>query len=167
MKPSHTPLRAFLAVLAPALLGGLAGAQSFVFDTTNHPTGPPHNSSFSENVDFGDIDGDGDLDAIFADGGDNGNDRNRLWLNRGNLQGGTVGDFVDRTNQRLPAIQDSSRDVEFVDLDGDGDLDIYVSNTSQTSNQTNRWIVNQGGAQGGTQGFFVRRDLDPLGQLGG
>jgi len=142
--------RSLAAAVAP-----VAGAQSFVIDTTHIPVGAPYNVSSTENVDFGDIDGDGDLDAIFADGGDSGNDRNRLWLNMGNLQGGLLGEFRDRTNQRLPNVQDTSRDVEFVDLDGDGDLDIYSSNTSTASNQSNRWWINTGGLQGGTVGFFV------------
>ena len=131
------------------------GAQSFVKETALIPFGAPGNSSSTENVDFGDIDGDGDFDAIFADGGDGGNDRNRLWLNMGGLQGGLLGEFRDRTKQRLPIVADTSRDIEFVDVDRDGDLDIYSSNTSTANNQTNRWWINAGGLQGGTAGFFV------------
>jgi hypothetical protein len=148
-------LRRALLPLSAALCVGPVAGQSFSDNTTDIPTGAPHNASYTENVDFGDIDGDGDLDAIFADGGDNGNDRNRLWLNKGNAQGGPMGLFVDRTTQRMPAVQDDSRDVEFVDIDGDGDLDIYSSNTSSLSNQSNRWIINVGGLQGGTEGWFV------------
>ena len=81
-----SPHAALLPVLV-VLLAGTAAGQSFVDNTADIPAGAPHNASFTENVDFGDIDGDGDLDAIFADGGDNGNDRNRLWLNKGNWDG--------------------------------------------------------------------------------
>jgi hypothetical protein len=144
----HLPL--LLALLSPTALG-----QSFVQNTLDIPTGNPANNSTTENVDFADVDSDGDLDAMFADGGNDGNDRNRLWINLGGLQGGTVGVFDDQTGTRLPVGTSTSRDVEFVDIDGDGDVDVYTSNTSTASNQTNRWWVNQGGLQAGTAGFFV------------
>jgi hypothetical protein len=51
-------------------------------------------------------------------------------------------------------IADTSRDLDFVDFDHDGDDDLYVTDSSTISNQTSRWWVNMGGAQGGTPGFF-------------
>ncbi|MHC4837877.1 MAG: FG-GAP-like repeat-containing protein [Planctomycetota bacterium] len=45
--------------------------------------------------------------------------------------------------------------MEFADIDGDGDLDLHVVNTAQLSNQSNRWWINQGGAQGGALGFYA------------
>ena len=81
----------------------------------------PNTGSSSENVDFGDIDLDGDWDAVIADGGDDGNDQNQLYLNRGGLQAGTIGVFTNGTASRLPAQLDDSRDIEFADIDGDGD----------------------------------------------
>jgi hypothetical protein len=127
-----------------------ASAQSFV----NTPSQIPANGGFTENVDFADVDGDGDMDCALAEGGDGGNDQNNLWINRGFEAGGTIGFFVDRTAAQFPAVLDDSRDLDFADIDGDGDFDIYISNTSLASNQSNRWWVNMGGAQGGTQGFF-------------
>ena len=148
-------LRAPATIAAVAILcAGVAGAQTFSDNTTQVPQGSPFNDSATENVDFADIDGDGDLDAVWADGGDFSNDQNRLWINTGGLQGGTLGFFQDLTSTRLPAVLDDSRDMDFVDFDHDGDPDLYVSNTSQISNQSNRWWVNMGGAQGGTAGFF-------------
>jgi hypothetical protein len=140
---------------AALLIPAVAGAQSFVNNTTEIPTGGAPNSSFSENVSFADVDQDGDQDAIFADGGDLGNDRNRIWINQGGLQAGTVGVFVDETATRIPAIQDASRDIDFADIDGDGDLDFAASNTSGVSLQGNRFYINMGGAQAGTPGFFT------------
>ncbi len=137
-----------LAVLAG--VASVASAQSFL----NMPSRIPANGGYTENVDFADVDGDGDMDCALAEGGDGGNDQNNLWINRGFEVGGTIGFFADRTSTQFPAVLDDSRDVDFVDIDGDGDTDIYVSNTSLASNQTNRWWVNMGGAQGGTPGFF-------------
>ena len=148
-----TPQR-FLLALAPLALGPTAAAQSFRDLQLQIPGGTNNNSS-TENVDFADVDHDGDYDAVFADGGDGGNDRNRIWINQGGLQGGTVGFFVDETNSRLPAVLDTSRDADFVDYDGDGDQDLYISNTSTQSNQSNRFWTNMGGAQGGSPGFFA------------
>lgn len=76
--------------------------------------------------DFGDVDGDGDLDILFANvsafvaGAD---PRNRLLLNDGG------GRFTGVTRARLPADPWSSFDGDFFDLDGDGDLDILTSNS--------------------------------------
>jgi len=127
-----------LCLLAPD-----AGAQ-FTDNTTDIPSGNPGNNSASENVDFGDVDNDGDWDAVFADGGDSQRDQNRIWINQAGLQAGTKGVFLDDTTARFPALTDQSRDIEFVDFDGDEDLDIYVSNTSTIVAETNRWWRNTG-----------------------
>jgi hypothetical protein len=71
-------------------------------------------------ADFGDVDGDGDLDLLFsntpwAPGAD---PRDRLLVNDG------TGVFVDQSESRLPSTGGISVDSDFVDLDGDGDLDI-------------------------------------------
>jgi len=129
-------------------------AQSFADGAAKIPQGAPFNNSFSENVDFADVDQDGDLDAVFADGGDFGNDQNRLWINQGGLQGGALGTFVDETSLRMPVLLDDSRDVDFVDFDLDGDLDLYHTNSSQIANQSGRFLVNMGAQQGGSAGFF-------------
>lgn len=151
MQLRRTPIRALGGAL---ILIGSAQAQSFTNNTSDIPQSGGTNNSNSENVDFGDVDLDGDWDAVFADGGDCCNDQNRIWINDGYAQGGTIGVFIDRTSQRFPAIQDSSRDIEFADIDNDTDLDIYVSQTSEHNNQSNRWWVNQGMAQGGNIGFY-------------
>ena len=138
------------------LLSPVAAAQSFVDGTGQLPTFPANaNKNDSENVDFADVDLDGDFDVICADGGDGGNDRNRLWINQGGAQGGTAGVFVDMTQTQYPTLQDTSRDVDFADIDGDGDPDVVHSNVSTISNQANKILVNQGGLQGGTAGFFA------------
>ncbi|MEM7309211.1 MAG: hypothetical protein AAF682_21180, partial [Planctomycetota bacterium] len=81
--------------LALAAASNTAAAQ-FVVDNGKIPSGAGINSS-SENADFGDIDLDGDWDVAIADGGDDGNDQNRCWINMGGLQGGTIGQYTDQT----------------------------------------------------------------------
>jgi VCBS repeat protein len=132
------------------LLGGLASATRAQFT----PIAVPSTFGYTERLMFGDLDGDGDLDVVLANGGDFGNDVNRVWINLGGLQGGTIGSFADETPTRWTGILDDSRDVELVDIDADGDLDAYIANTSTVSAQGNRWVVNMGGAQGGTAGYF-------------
>ncbi len=147
--------RFFVGVLVG--FGGVAGlsqtATAQAFGLT--PAKIPNTGGYTENVDFADLDGDGDFDMILAQGGDLGDAQNNIWINRGFEPGGTIGFFVDRTATMFPPVLDQSRDIEFADIDNDGDVDIYVSNTSQISNQSNRWWINVGGLQGGTMGFYV------------
>ncbi|HET6203124.1 MAG TPA: FG-GAP-like repeat-containing protein [Planctomycetota bacterium] len=142
------------------LLGGSLAAPGLAQTTftqvnpfTNLPGTAPA-IGYTERLFFGDLDGDGDLDCVLADGGDLGNQPNRVWINMGGLQAGTLGAFQDQSATRWTGIADDSRDVQLVDIDLDGDLDAYVSNTSTQTPQSNRWVVNMGGAQGGTAGFF-------------
>ncbi len=151
-----------LPLAALASLASVPGAQ-FVIDNAKIPA----TGSFTENVDFADVDLDGDWDAALGDGGDDGNDQNRLWINQGLAQVGTLGVFLDLTGTQVPSFQDDSRDIEFVDFDDDGDPDIYASNTSQISNQGNRWWTNLGGQQAGSIGFYADETASRWIGLGG
>jgi hypothetical protein len=137
--------------LCAVALTGAASAQTF----TNNSAQIPHTGGYTESVNFSDVDHDGDFDAAVANGGDCCNQQNRLWVNNGGMQGGTLGFFTDVTTTQFPAVLDDSRDIEFVDIDNDGDEDLYVSNTSSNNNQSNRWWVNMGGAQGGTLATYT------------
>jgi hypothetical protein len=127
--------------LCAVALTGAASAQTF----TNNSAQIPHTGGYTESVNFSDVDHDGDFDAAVANGGDCCNQQNRLWVNNGGMQGGTLGFFTDVTTTQFPAVLDDSRDIEFVDIDNDGDEDLYVSNTSSNNNQSNRWWVNIAG----------------------
>jgi hypothetical protein len=73
-------------------------------------------SNDSYDAAFGDLDGDGDLDIVYADN----NDPNTVWFNDGS------GTFTD-SGQALGA-NEASRAPAVGDLDGDGDLDVAFAN---------------------------------------
>lgn len=89
--------------------------------------------------DCGDVDGDGDNDLILSSftPPTTSDRQNILLINNG------AGYFTDETASRLPAILDISRDADFVDIDGDSDLDIYVSNATPFS-IPNKLLLNDG-----------------------
>jgi hypothetical protein len=94
-------------------------------------------------VALGDLDGDGDIDALVANdyasfGGNV--EANQVWLNQGDgtfTPGQTLGNF-------------NGHAVALGDLDGDGDLDAVIAGS-----EGNLVWVNQGGAQAGQAGTFA------------
>ncbi|MHA2065503.1 MAG: FG-GAP-like repeat-containing protein, partial [Candidatus Thorarchaeota archaeon] len=77
---------------------------------------------YNTNVALGDLDGDGDLDAIFAS-----YYYDRVWFNDG------TGTFTE-SGQRLGS-GGSTSDVGLGDLDGDGDLDAFFANVVPRANK--------------------------------
>ncbi len=77
--------------------------------------------SKSNNVALGDIDGDNDLDAFFAN-----HKENKVWINQGGKQGGTPGKFEVSAGQTFG--NSYSTGVALGDVDGDNDLDAFVAN---------------------------------------
>ncbi|MDA1017254.1 MAG: FG-GAP-like repeat-containing protein, partial [Planctomycetota bacterium] len=75
-------------------------------------------------ADFGDVDGDGDLDLVFGNVTlfTNLPQQNRLLINNGS------GVFTN-TPPMLPTDMDNSYDIDFADVDDDGDLDVITANT--------------------------------------
>ena len=152
-------MRILISLAAVATLANLAQGQlTDLQPGRNFPTAQvAFGASRSENIDIGDIDNDGDYDVGVANGGDGSAQANRMYVNNGNLQGGTQGTFSDATNARFVGVpNDTSRDIEFADFDNDNDLDIYITNRGVTANggETSRAYINQGGKQLGTIGFF-------------
>ena len=88
----------------------------------------PQFNDETREADFGDIDGDGDLDLVF------GNvtlftgfpQQNRMLINDG------AGAFTNSLPM-LPSDMDDSFDIDFADVDNDGDLDIITANTEDLS----------------------------------
>lgn len=78
-------------------------------------------------AEFGDVDGDGDLDLVLAEWGEgspmkNEGGRTRLWLNDGH------GRFSDATAAQMPEVLVKfCWELEFLDVDDDFDLDLVIS----------------------------------------
>ena len=90
---------------------------------------------FTNAVALGDLDGDGDLDAMTANSGFENERGNRVLLNDGN------GTFLG-TAQRLG--DSRSHAIALGDLDGDGDLDAFVGNQFFNDSRANKVWLNNG-----------------------
>ena len=89
--------------------------------------GQSFGAAYNANVELGDVDNDGDLDAFVTNHGEG----DKVWINDGN------GSFTD-PGQSLEAPK--SMVVELGDVDDDGDLDAFVANRKQG----NKVYINDG-----------------------
>lgn len=96
------------------------GSGVFTDVTTTHL---PKANHWSTDVALADLDGDGDLDVVFA----NFNEQSIIYLNNGS------GVFEDIASTQLPLDKQQSLSVALGDVDNDGDLDIIFANADQNS----------------------------------
>ncbi|MDP3790726.1 MAG: FG-GAP-like repeat-containing protein [Candidatus Omnitrophota bacterium] len=75
----------------------------------------PGDNEYSEVLDYGDVDGDGDIDVVVAN-----HDQNSILINDG------AGIFTDETSARIPTNYFVSKDTKLGDVNGDGYLDIVM-----------------------------------------
>jgi len=131
--PIHAPERAIIALVS--LIGVLAAAflplslsAQFIDATPPELVGPVSSSGAA----WGDIDGDGDLDLYLT----NSNGPNQL------LRNDSPAGFVDITPPELFLVPGMSQGAGWADLEGDGDLDLFVVE----ENGANKLLRNLGGA---------------------
>lgn len=97
---------------------------------TAHPSVPQFGTTGNLALQLGDIDNDGDLDAVV---GKVSNLRDEVWLNNG------AGVFSPHpTTPLFGLLNTADTDIELGDIDGDGDLDAVVSTWDQSSPQGTR-----------------------------
>jgi hypothetical protein len=105
------------------VMAAVAAGQQFQEQTTSRfPS--PNPTEWSNQLTVGDLDGDGDLDIIFANGGDfsipGAPQVQRVYINDGG------GVFTDESAARLNLLG-LCRGVELGDIDNDGDLDVIFA----------------------------------------
>ena len=131
--PSHrTPAVLLLPVLlAGGACAGIASAQ-VTSEFTN--SGQTLGNDNTETVALGDLDGDGDLDALIV----NSSQDNTVWINNGN------GTFTN-LGAETPAPLMVTGSAALGDFDGDGDLDaMFANNGGDAASRANIVWTNNG-----------------------
>ncbi|HUF47777.1 MAG TPA: VCBS repeat-containing protein [Vicinamibacterales bacterium] len=116
------------------------GLRALWHDVTTETIG--ETKGWTNRVELADLDGDGRLDLMFANGGDYSTpgapEANLVFFNRAD------GRFENRTAEVLGPTPDLARVIKARDLDGDGLVDIVVGTTYQT--QSRLYLGTGGGA---------------------
>ncbi len=131
------------------VLGAAARAQQFQ-GATNFPDGT---GNYSEGIECADVDNDGDLDVIVADGDGfvSGTARqNKLYINKF-IETGTPWVIVDESAARFGTVFSDAKGVATGDVNGDGWVDVIFANTGAAGGVPSLYI-NQGAAN---PGFFT------------
>jgi uncharacterized protein (TIGR03382 family) len=119
-------------------------------------------SEWSNKVELADLDGDGLVDIIFANGGDYETpgtpEPNRIFLNQG------MGlPFREATQEILGPVGDFARSIKARDLNGDGLMDIVVGTTYHT--QSRLYLGRGGGAFEEVTATHLPQGADSIGDL--
>ena len=107
------------------------GGGRFIDVTASHF---PKDTANSNGITATDVDGDKDIDLVFANFGE----QNTLYLNDGS------GKFVDATATALPKLVDRTSAAAAGDIDGDGDVDLVFANSESSSATPSRILLNDG-----------------------
>jgi len=96
-------------------------------------------AEWTNKVELADLNGDGLLDLLFANGGNysapGDPEMNRVFFNGGPRDGASGGRFEERTVDVFGATPDLTRVIKARDLDGDGNVEVFVGNTYQTQSR--------------------------------
>ncbi len=96
----------------------------------------PVTAEWTNRVALADIDGDGRVDLLFANGGNYSEpgapELNRVFLNR--TENGVLR-FEERTEEVFGSTGDIARVIQVRDVDGDGNVDIFVGTTFQSQSR--------------------------------
>lgn len=136
-------LSVFCVCVVLMIVASTVSAQQFVQETsTRFPI--PNPAEWTNQLTIGDLDNDGDLDLVFANGGTFSSpgtpDPVRIFINNGS------GFFTDESMSRTGGLTGLHRGVELGDVENDGDLDIILS---QDFNRMPNLLINNG------SGFFT------------
>ena len=137
-------LKFSVAALAVAFVSSFASAQQFSEESASRFPNPTL-SEYTNQITLGDIDSDGDIDIILANGG-NFFSQGAPQMQRVLINDGT-GNFTDESMTRLN-YSGTVRGIEMGDIDGDDDLDLILCEDFQEQSQL---YVNDG------NGFFHQR----------
>jgi hypothetical protein len=104
----------------------------------------------SASVDCVDVDGDGDNDIIIGNNAFQSSlmgapQHDVLLINKGGAQGGTKGTFADGSNQLSDPTTGITFDIRLIDINGDGDLDIFEANQAARGFGDSNIQINQRG----------------------